>query len=466
MANVVMMQQKEDPLARYMQDYLAKRAQNREQEKLETKNTEMARINSIARQYQTLAPDQQAKVYNALPEEVRQFFMPPSSIPARELSSEERFKEMVTQDNMSQFPGLAPEAKRAGTYQSAYGAPQPKEITDTDIARQNLPPDQFEKSVRVTSGVDMKPHEQAAADLAESKFNTIEVPESGAKIKLTGAQVNATNASAENYRASAGKARAETSGITNPPPLPGAASGLTGEEFLKTLPPATAGLVRKIANYEMDLNAVSSIRGGKHGDSERMQLARIVAQYDPSFDGTQFPVRQASRKDFTSGKGAANIRSLNTAISHLDELDKAAKSLSNSSIPGWNAVANTVQRRGLGDPRVTNFENAANAVAGELATLFKGTGGTDQEIKHWRANLDPNMSPDQFKGSVATLLSLVGGRLSALEGQYGSAMNKPKGFTVLGPHAKAVLEKFGQEYKGAAPASGAQSGTDPLGLFQ
>lgn len=99
--------------------------------------------------------------------------------------------------------------------------------------------------------------------------------------------------------------------------------------------------------------------------------------------------------------------------------------LNNSPIQLWNKIKNA-GLVAVGDPRVTNFLNAANAVAGEMATVFKGTSGTDQEIKAWRDNLSASMSPTQIQGSVDTLIELLGSRMLALNSQFEAGMGKVK----------------------------------------
>jgi hypothetical protein len=47
-----------------------------------------------------------------------------------------------------------------------------------------------------------------------------------------------------------------------------------------------------------------------------------VSNYDPGFDEVNYTSRSATRRDFTSGKAANNIRALNTAIGHFGHLEE------------------------------------------------------------------------------------------------------------------------------------------------
>lgn len=272
------------------------------------------------------------------------------------------------------------------------------------------------------------------------------------------------NASAE--RIAAARAAAEGGGGSG---IPVASKGLTGGDLLKTLDPATASLVKAVAEYKVDPVKAASSRNPKNAESERLKLIQLALQYDPTYDMTQFPAMSAARKDFSSGKASQNIRSLNTALKHLDEFHKAYVELGNWDVPIANAAGNFVTKN-VGGKAVTNFNSVATAVSDELATLFKGTAGTDSAIAHWRESLDPNMSPAQFEGQMHTLLDLVGGRIAALDDQYRATTGLPENFEILSPTSKKILDKFGFKYantqaKQAAP-SGAAPSSDPLGLFK
>jgi len=224
--------------------------------------------------------------------------------------------------------------------------------------------------------------------------------------------------------------------------VPADGGGPIGEAFLNTLPPSEQRLIKSIAGYFVDPTKVASLRNPKDAGSERNRLIKEVLQYDPSYDMTQFASRNKLRQDFNSGMGARNIRSINTAVKHLASLSEAVDKMDNSEVQIANTVGNFFSKQ-TGSPKVTNFQNAANAVESEMASVFKGTGATDQEIKAWRENLKPNMSPEQLHGAINTMIELMGGRLSALASQYQQGMGKPKDFQILSDGSRKTLSKFG-----------------------
>lgn len=218
-------------------------------------------------------------------------------------------------------------------------------------------------------------------------------------------------------------------------------------DVLTKLTPAEAATVKMLTNYAMPLPAGFALKAPYF-----QKLLGAAAQYDPTFDATQYNVRLNLKKDFTSGKAANNIKSLNTAISHLNTLNEAVKGLKNSPVQLWNQIKNS-GFTGVGDPRVTKFTAAATAVESELANVFKGTGATDQEIKAWRDQLNTSQSPAQLHAAIDQSIELMSGRMHALQSQYETGLGKPKDFHFLSPGSRKILKGLGIDAETIDPAS-------------
>ena len=105
--------------------------------------------------------------------------------------------------------------------------------------------------------------------------------------------------------------------------------------------------------------------------------------------------------------------------------------------------------------------------------MFKGTAGTDQEIKAWRQTLNPNMSAAQFKAAVDTAVELLSSRVNALKDQWAKGSGMPSDFHFLSPKARDTLsgmgydanaiDQGGQEFPGVTPA---QAGDTVPGVNQ
>jgi len=211
------------------------------------------------------------------------------------------------------------------------------------------------------------------------------------------------------------------------------------------------GIVNGLLNYTQQLPSGIALRTPYW--QRLLERARMV---DPSFDASQYTTRQKVRQDFTSGKAAQNVRSLNTVIGHLDELKRAGDALNNSSLPLWNRLANAAESA-AGDPRIKRYETAANATSGELATLFKNTSGTDQEIQSWRKLANPSDSPDQIHAFVDQAIQLAFSRLDALKSQYQTGMGKPADFTLLNPKSREILKSLGKDPDAYDPGATGQA---------
>lgn len=215
---------------------------------------------------------------------------------------------------------------------------------------------------------------------------------------------------------------------------PGNVGGMTQEQF--------QDLVDKTANYEIP----PPWQRGGYNQAVKTAIQSAVAQQHPEYDAKEYVSRQAALTGFKSGAEARNITSANTVVGHLDTLAKAAADLQNRSLPAWNAVANTFES-GTGDPRVVRFEAAQNAVATELAKLFKGGNAapTSQEINDFKKVISPNMSPDQINGAIAQYTDLMGSRLQALQDQWDKGVKGPRTLPFLTPKSREILARIGTD---------------------
>jgi hypothetical protein len=107
-----------------------------------------------------------------------------------------------------------------------------------------------------------------------------------------------------------------------------------------------------------------------------------------------------------------------------------------------------------GSPEVRKFKTAAVALENELATVFKQTGATDQEIKAWRENISTADSPEQLTGFIDQAWDLLTSRLAALRATYDQGMGKPYEFMIIEPRNRDLLLKMGFKPDEADPVPG------------
>jgi hypothetical protein len=242
-------------------------------------------------------------------------------------------------------------------------------------------------------------------------------------------------ASEANAAAELGVRRAEADpfgalGI-NPKAATNTGQGLTGEEYLKTLPPQLQPIVHQIATGQQP-----AITGFALTKPYGQQIMAAVAQYDPTFSADRAHERQA----FSSGKQGQNIQALNTATVHLDQLKDAAAALNNGTLVPGNQLYNTITQT-FGSAAPTNFEALKNVAAGELANAYKGA-ATDEEIRNISKTITSAQSPQQLAGTLQTQLHALAAKLNTYDEQYHQKIPNDAFSPVL-PSARAVFEKNG-----------------------
>jgi hypothetical protein len=234
---------------------------------------------------------------------------------------------------------------------------------------------------------------------------------------------------------------------------------LSGEDYLKTLPPGRAAQVRAMVEGRMPPPTQAALRS-----PQTQALLQAAAQYEPGFDFTAWTARNAGYKDFYGGgKSSEMVRSANQTISHVGELVSSMMGLNPTNFPLINSAKN-YYNTATGSGQVTEFLPNAHAVAEELSKVFKGANLSDAEIHAWEKSLNPNMSPEQQKAAVGKLLSLLNGSLTALESKrlqsFGQAAADKKG-PLLTPESQSILENV-SKWIGGSPDVNAATFKHPL----
>jgi hypothetical protein len=217
----------------------------------------------------------------------------------------------------------------------------------------------------------------------------------------------------------------------------------TGDEFLATLDPQDAGVIRKIASGEIPLTTFST-RGG-----HRETLAKAVAAYDPTYNVT----RPATWREFTTGPTAKNITSINTSLGHMGTMASLADAMQNNDPRVLNAALNRIATE-VGDPRITNYETARQAVGEELMRTFRVTGASERESQAWMDKFKSSNSPEQLRGAIKTAGELLHSRIKAVDDQWKRGTQSKTGFPgLISSENEATLERLGIKRSGAEPAA-------------
>lgn len=235
-------------------------------------------------------------------------------------------------------------------------------------------------------------------------------------------------------------------------PTEDATAGLMGDDYLKAIPRDRADIARKVANGEIDVSSLPN-RG-----NYRMQVLSDAARFDPTFNPIDYKTRLATRKDFTSGKSAQNITSFNTAIGHLDSLDKSIDNLGNRGSSWYNAA--TAPISGQIDQKyqvaLKDFNTSKQAVIDELTRAFRGSGGNVYDLQEWEKSINATESPAALHAATRRAIELLRSRIDAVGDQYNRGMGKKTDpVELLSPKARATMERLegtSDQPQEAAPA--------------
>lgn len=192
-----------------------------------------------------------------------------------------------------------------------------------------------------------------------------------------------------------------------------------GEDYLATVTPNRADLIRKIGNYDVAGPSPSS-----RNTYDKMLREDVIRAF-PDYDETKFPTQKAARVrmevNATTGQMGQTAAATRTAYNHLASLAQAYDALKNGDIQLANRLINTVRRQ-TGEPQVAPVDTAALAVGTEIAKALRGAGALSlEEEKRWASALNAAAnSPAQMKATIGELDKLIQGRFSEMQAQYQS----------------------------------------------
>lgn len=215
----------------------------------------------------------------------------------------------------------------------------------------------------------------------------------------------------------------------------GSAPMLSGEDYLKTLPPQTAAIVKSFDQGRQAVNPM--FWRSKQG----AQLEPIITQYNPEFDATNYAKRSQTATAFAKGTQGNAVRAVNQAISHMGTLSQNIDSLNNFGgiLTPLNKIVNPIEDA-TGDPRQGVYNQTVQALGGELNKAFSGSGaGSVTEHEAWKDTFPLNASKVQQKSYLQNSTNLLAGAMHALDDQYKQGMGVNASVTnLISPHAMKI----------------------------
>jgi hypothetical protein len=133
--------------------------------------------------------------------------------------------------------------------------------------------------------------------------------------------------------------------------------------------------------------------------------------------GQQFKATQGVVKDFESGATSKTLNGLNTAITHMDQLDQATTALNNGNFQALNKFGNFFKTQ-FGSDSQTNFNIVKNFASGEVAKAVLPGGGGEREREEIAQAMNSANSPQQLQSAIQMWRNLLAGKTDALRNQW------------------------------------------------
>lgn len=162
---------------------------------------------------------------------------------------------------------------------------------------------------------------------------------------------------------------------------------------------------------------------------------------------------QATLRDFNAGLSARRVTANNTALNHLETMDRLVNDLDSTDTRIVNRAA-TLFAKETGAPAPTNFDAAKQIVAAEVIKAVVQNGGGVTERQDAARAFSTANSPEQLREVINTYRELLGGQLQTLKLQYETGTNRKDFDEKLTPAARKFLGQFEstQTEPSAAPA--------------
>mgnify|MGYP007083443714 CR=1 FL=1 len=224
------------------------------------------------------------------------------------------------------------------------------------------------------------------------------------------------------------------------------AQGDMGEQDFNKMSPQEQQAAIRIAKGDDMIEKYSG--RGKLKDKLQFGAQQWAEQNGIPYNNYIAQNRATTLTDFSKGNAARNIRALNTVTGHLSDLKSTVTTSGNTPIIAYNKLANWYKKQ-TGKAAPTETGLVINAVVGELASVFKNSGATNEEIENLKKDIDINSSPSQFNKWIERAVHLMKSRMDALDEQWKQAFEGTgKTFKALNPKSPQILKNMGYDVSG------------------
>ena len=200
------------------------------------------------------------------------------------------------------------------------------------------------------------------------------------------------------------------------------------EQFLAQIEqrnPRIAALVKGVAEGEIDPRTLSQ----NHGHREF--VLGLAKQYDPSFDQGNTAGRFKAKTEFLSGgpnSPASTLVTGATAIGHIYDAFQEQKKLGGTGSFGiLNKPINKANETIMdwsSNPDLTRYDATIGKVAEEGTKFYRGTGGTESDIKRDITGMSAAKSPEARVANLAQSATLMMSKVAGLQDRWKNAIGE------------------------------------------
>jgi len=263
-------------------------------------------------------------------------------------------------------------------------------------------------------------------------------PLTGQLYEMDGTPIGTTSISASTAQPSPGGAPTKEGGgkQANMSPQEAVQKGLSGEDFLKTLPPPIQTRVKAIANGDEVV---------QRGDKQGMQLLNAVYQYDPTFNRTDAETRFNYKKSFqdsnhTIGK---QVLALNNALNHSDQyMNDYLPKMPDHSTSFQNWVSGLWGNQ-FNDSDYEGAKRLASFLGPEMVRVATGAEGGEAERQASKEGFLPEAGGTKIKANLAASAGVLQDKLQAILDNWHAVMgDRPIPPQYLTPKAKDIVDRL------------------------
>lgn len=204
-----------------------------------------------------------------------------------------------------------------------------------------------------------------------------------------------------------------------------------------------------IANYQI-APPPATTRGGQPNPILRKALA-----INPNYKPGEFAARNKTAQDFSAaGESGKIITATDTALAHLDAIEKAGEALKNGDIQAINRIANFLgAQSGTSAPVV--YDAIVAMVAPEISKAVIGEAGAASEREVMAKNFSRRVNDSTRASTVAAAANLLTQRLKKQAQAYETQMEVPLDLTKrLSAESQSLMKKYGAGGGKSGPAVG------------